>query len=111
MPDIYEALVSLAKIDREFANEIDLGGHYWGQHLKSSADQEPARSFRRISMSNMEEAFLDWINGNAGPYSFLIEHFYTDCETESTEVRRDLLYKWMLASFEQGWKAAGGSLK
>lgn len=59
-------------------------------------------------MSNTEEAFLDWINSNAGPYSFLIEHFYGDCEVESIETRRDLLYKWMLAAFEEGWKAAGG---
>lgn len=59
-------------------------------------------------MSNTEEAFLDWINSNCGPYSFLIEHFYGDCEVESIEARRDSLYKWMLAAFEEGWKAARG---
>lgn len=60
-------------------------------------------------MSSTEEAFLDWINSNVGPYSFLIEHFYTDCENESAKIRKDLLYKWMLAAFEEGWNAAGGS--
>lgn len=59
-------------------------------------------------MSNTEEAFLDWINSNVGPYSFLIEHFYTDCENESAETRKDSLYKWMLAAFEEGCKTAGG---
>lgn len=59
-------------------------------------------------MSSAKEAFLGWINSNVGPYSFLVEHFFTDCETESIEARKKLLYKWILAAFEEGWNAAGG---
>lgn len=57
-------------------------------------------------MSNTEEAFINWMNDNIGPYSFRIEHFYGDCELEFVEIRKDILYKWMLASFEEGYKIA-----
>lgn len=59
MPDIYEALVSLAKIDKEFANEIDPGGHYWGQHLESSADQGPAREVPGIDWGALCAEYLE----------------------------------------------------
>lgn len=154
MLDLYESLKSFAKVNKEFADELDPDGYYWGQCLESSADQHLPAEFPTIDWSALcvdylescedddpcrqidalnailnasaefdakflpestkaepfiEEAFLDWITGNNGPYSFLIESFYGDCEVESVKMRKDLLYKWMFASFEEGWKAANGN--
>jgi hypothetical protein len=53
----------------------------------------------------VEEFFLDWINGNVSPYSFLIEYFYGDCEVDDLELRRNNLYQWLLAAFSEGWQA------
>jgi len=53
----------------------------------------------------IEEEFLSWLDGNVSPYSFLVEYFYGDCEVENVTLRKELLYKWMLAAFSEGWQA------
>jgi hypothetical protein len=37
----------------------------------------------------IEEEFLGWL----------------DCEVENVTLRKELLYKWMLAAFSEGWQA------
>lgn len=59
MPDIYEAIVSLAKVDKEFAEEIDPGGHYWGQHLESSVDQGPPVEVPGINWPTLCAEYLE----------------------------------------------------
>lgn len=59
MPDIYNELISLAKIDKDFAEEIDPGGHYWGQHLANSADQGPAIEAFGINWANLCAEYLE----------------------------------------------------
>ena len=54
----------------------------------------------------IEDEFLSWIDGNVSPYSFMIEYFYGDCELENVTLRKELLYKWLLAAFSEGWHAS-----
>lgn len=57
-----------------------------------------------LSKEEIEEDFIDWINSNCSPYSFLIEYFYGDCEIQDNEERRAMMYKWLLAAYEEGFK-------
>ena len=52
----------------------------------------------------IEEHFLNWIDSNVSPYTFLSEYFYGDAETEDPQQRKDLMYKWLLAAYEEGYK-------
>ena len=52
----------------------------------------------------IEEHFLNWIDSNVSPYTFLSEYFYGDVETEDPQQRKDLMYKWLLAAYEEGYK-------
>ena len=51
----------------------------------------------------IEEHFLNWIDSNVSPYTFLSEYFYGDCEIEDKEQRKDMMYKWLVASFTEGY--------
>lgn len=53
----------------------------------------------------IEEFFLDWINSNCSAYTFLLEYFYDDVEIEDYVVRRDMMYKWLLAAYKEGFLA------
>jgi hypothetical protein len=51
----------------------------------------------------INEEFDEWFNDFYGPFSFRIEYFYEDLEVEDVETRRELLRKWMIASFHEGY--------
>ena len=36
------------------------------------------------------------------------EYFYGDAETEDPQQRKDLMYKWLLAAYEEGYKCGIG---
>lgn len=52
----------------------------------------------------IEEHFLNWIDSNVSPYTFLSEYFYGDVEVTDEKSRKDLMYKWLLAAYEEGYK-------
>jgi hypothetical protein len=53
----------------------------------------------------INEEFNKWFQGDLyGPFSFRVEHFYEDCEVEDVKLRRELLKKWMVASFHEGYE-------
>ena len=52
----------------------------------------------------IEEHFLNWINSNVSPYTFLSEYFYGDVEVTDDKSRKDLMYKWLFAAYEEGYK-------
>jgi hypothetical protein len=52
----------------------------------------------------IEKEFENWFNDFYGRFSFRIEHFYEDCEVEDVKLRRELLRKWMVASFHEGYE-------
>lgn len=58
-----------------------------------------------IDKQEIEEMFLDWINGDASLYSFLIEYFYGDVEIEDPALRREMMYKWLKAAYQEGFEA------
>lgn len=49
--------------------------------------------------------FLDWIHSNCSPYSFLIEYFYGDIDLEDPALRREIMYKWLFAAYQEGFEA------
>lgn len=53
----------------------------------------------------MNEDFQNWFDSNVSPWTFLSEYFYGDCEIEDKEKRKDMMYKWLLAAYEEGYKA------
>lgn len=53
----------------------------------------------------MNEDFQNWFDSNVSPWTFLSEYFYGDCEIEDKEKRKDIMYKWLLAAYEEGYKA------
>jgi len=52
----------------------------------------------------IEEHFLTWFNSNVSSYTFLSEYFYGDVEVNDEKSRKDLMYKWLLAAYEEGYK-------
>ena len=56
-----------------------------------------------MTEEELEESFLDWLNSNASPYTFVCEWFYGDCEVEDPSTRKELLYKWLLSAYKMGY--------
>jgi hypothetical protein len=52
----------------------------------------------------IEKEFENWFNDFYGRFSFRVEHFYEDCEVEDVKTRRELLRKWMVTSFHEGYE-------
>ena len=52
----------------------------------------------------IEKEFENWFYDFYGRFSFRVEHFYGDCEVEDVKLRRELLRKWMIASFHEGYE-------
>ena len=52
----------------------------------------------------IQKEFENWFNDFYGRFSFRVEHFYEDCEVEDVKLRRELLRKWMVASFHEGYE-------
>lgn len=55
---------------------------------------------------DIETQFQEWFNDFYGRFSFRAEHFYEDCEVEDVKTRRDLMRKWIYASFYEGYNRA-----
>ena len=51
-----------------------------------------------------EEGFVDWFNDFYGRFSFRCENFYGDCEVEDEKTRKDLMYRWIHASYVSGYE-------
>lgn len=52
----------------------------------------------------INKEFDDWFNDFYGRFSFRAEYFYEDVEVENVETRRELLRKWMITSFQEGYE-------
>ena len=52
----------------------------------------------------MNKDFETWFNDNMTPYTFRSEWFYGDVEIDDKELRKDMMYKWLLAAYEEGCK-------
>lgn len=52
----------------------------------------------------IQKEFENWFNDFYGRFSFRVEHFYEDCEVEDVKLRRELLRKWMVAAFHEGYE-------
>ena len=52
----------------------------------------------------MNKDFETWFNDNMTTYTFRSEWFYGDVEIDDKEVRKDMMYKWLLAAYEEGCK-------
>ena len=50
-----------------------------------------------------EDAFVDWFNSPAGPYTFMSEHFYGDCKIGDEKTRESMMYKWLHLAFVTGY--------
>jgi hypothetical protein len=48
--------------------------------------------------------FNDWFNGEYGSFSFRSEYFYGDCEIKDEKTLKDLMFKWIEASFLSGYE-------
>lgn len=51
-----------------------------------------------------EEGFVEWFNGDYGPYTWRCEYFYGDCEVEDEKTRKDLMYKWVYSAYVMGYE-------
>lgn len=59
----------------------------------------------------LEDEFQKWFNDDSwmeicGGFSFRSEWFFGDAEIRDEKTRKDLMYKWIRASFVAGWEAA-----
>ena len=52
---------------------------------------------------DVENGFVKWFNSTYGSYSLRSEWFFGDCEVEDEKTRKDLLYKWIHASYVAGY--------
>jgi hypothetical protein len=52
----------------------------------------------------MNKDFETWFTDNMTPYTFRSEWFYGDVEIDDKELRKDMMYKWLLAAYEEGCK-------
>jgi hypothetical protein len=57
-------------------------------------------------VDEIEENFQEWFNGMYGEYSLRSEWFFGDCEVEDEKTRKDLMYRWIYASFYSAWERA-----
>lgn len=55
----------------------------------------------------MNKDFETWFTDNMTPYTFRSEWFYGDVEIDDKELRKDMMYKWLLAAYEEGCKIDG----
>lgn len=46
----------------------------------------------------MNKDFETWFTDNMTPYTFRSEWFYGDVEIDDKELRKDRMYKWLLAA-------------
>lgn len=63
--------------------------------------QHPANDWEWAE--DVEEGFVEWFNSSYGSYSLRSEWFFGDCEVEDEKTRKDLLYKWIHASYVAGY--------
>lgn len=54
--------------------------------------------------TQITKEFDDWFNDFYGLFSFRVENFYDDVEEDDLQTRRELLRKWMIASFHEGYE-------
>ena len=56
---------------------------------------------------DIETQFQEWFNNEFyGNFSFRNEAFFFDCLIGDPKTRQDLLYKWIYASFYEGYNRA-----
>ena len=55
-------------------------------------------------LGDREDGFVEWFDGEYGPYSCRCEWFYGDCEVEDEKTRKDLMYKWIHAAYCAGYE-------
>lgn len=51
-----------------------------------------------------EDGFVEWFNGDYGPFSYRSEYFYGDCEVEDQKTLKDIMYKWVHAAYCAGYE-------
>lgn len=49
------------------------------------------------------EDFQTWFNDNMSPYTFRSEWFYGDVEIDDKELRKNMMYKWLISAYEEGY--------
>lgn len=55
-------------------------------------------------VGDAEEGFVEWFNDLYGTYSLRCEWFDGDCNLEDEKTRKDLMYKWVHASYVAGYE-------